>query len=229
MSSTILSTKRLSLAQKELLLHGNLGLVEYDAIHIRLADFNFNGQYDCLVFTSQNAVLSYIRRKKLATPTLKGTVGNRAVCVGEKTALLLERNGVEVLASAANAKTLGQLILEKFPDTSFLFVCGNLRREYLPCLFQKHNIRYKEVVAYETTLRPRLFKRRFDAILFYSPSGVQSYVALNALANTTAVCIGPTTLAEAKKYTHKAIQATKPTVENVIVQAVKYFSTAKNP
>jgi len=221
---SILSTKKLSPAQKELALNGKLRLVEYDAIQVRPLPFQIEAQFDCLVFTSQNAVQSFLERKRHWHRSKEFGQGLQAVCVGEKTKRLLEEHGFQVLASASNAKDLGQLIVTDYHALSFVFLSGNRSLHTLATILKHNKVRFKEIVVYETVLRPKRFHRQFDAVLFYSPSGVESFVAQNDLSKSMAICIGPTTLSEAKKHTSRFIQANRPTVENVIVQAVTFAS-----
>src|SRR5690606_9230327 len=94
----------------------------------------------------------------------------------------------------------------------------------------KNNIAFEEIKVYNTTLTPKKFERQFEAVLFFSPSGVRSYCEVNLqgglrqhLAGTppTFVCIGTTTASEAKKYTENVAIANATTVESVIAKAVK--------
>lgn len=225
MSSTILSTKRLTLAQRELALNGKLNIVEYDAITIEFQQFEIKTIDDYFIFTSQNGVRSYLENKKGLTSFQSKGKNLKAFCVGEKTRLLLENNGFSVEHSANNAEALGSVIKRDYKDHSFLYLTGNLRRHELPELLKQHNIVFHEIEAYRTTMNIKKFKKEFDGVLFYSPSGVRSFVAENDLSQTTAFCIGETTLSEAKKYTNRLVQANKPTMENVIVKAVKHYNT----
>ena len=112
MNSTILSTKLLTPAQKELILNGKLRLVEYDAIRIESLRFEPETDYDCAIFTSQNAVYSYMKRLK-ANSTAIPNLSTKAVCVGDKTKATLQTFGFEVLAFAPNAQALAEVILKK--------------------------------------------------------------------------------------------------------------------
>lgn len=220
---TVLSTKILSKPQKERLLAAGLGLVEYNAIEIDHLDFELDTGYDNYIFTSQNAVKSYTKSENSETSSKIN-----AFCVGKKTADLLEQHGFSVIASTDYAADLGKLIVEKYRDQSFLFLSGSRRRDVLPEILKKNNIRYKEIITYTTKLSPKRFERSFDGILFFSPSGVESFTALNRLQKSVAFCIGETTATAAKKYTDKIILASKPTIENVIVKAVNYFRSESN-
>jgi len=96
-----------------------------------------------------------------------------------------------------------------------------LRRDEIPELLRKNNVSFTEVLVYKTVLKPKTFERTFDGVLFFSPSAVESFTKDNKLEDTTAFCIGTTTAAEAEKHTNNIVTATKPTIENVIVQVVK--------
>ena len=59
--------------------------------------------------------------------------------------------------------------------------------------------------------------------MFYSPSGIESYIKTNNLKSTVAYCIGNTTAQAAKIYTDKIIIAKKPSLEDVIDSVLKDF------
>ena len=58
--------------------------------------------------------------------------------------------------------------------------------------------------------------------MFFSPSGVKSFSIKNKINNAIAFCIGETTANEAKKITQNIIIANKASIENVLVQVIKY-------
>lgn len=216
---TVLSTKILAPAQKERLLNAGLGFVEYNAINIIFSDFEIDDGYDHYIFTSQNAVKSYTKNENSERNSKINSF-----CVGKKTAELLKQHGFSVVETTDNAADLAQIISKKHSESRFLFLSGNKRRDELPELLKKNNIRYKEVVVYETHLAAKRFERTFDGVLFFSPSGIQSFMKQNKLGKSIAFCIGETTANEAKKHTENIVMATRPTVENVLVKAIKYFN-----
>lgn len=214
-SPTILSTKKLSTAQKELLLNTGLGFVEYEAITIELLEITNKHTIQNAIFTSKNAVKAIKN---------SGMVISNCFCVGDNTKKLLEENDFNVVETAQNASDLAKIIIKKYKNHSFLFFCGNLRRDELPDLLKQNNVEVKEQIVYKTQLKSNKFIRSFDGILFFSPSGIQSYTSENKIGESISFCIGNTTASEAKKHTNNIIVANKPTVENVIVQAVKHFT-----
>lgn len=226
-SYTVLSTKKLSLSQKELLLNAGTAFVEYNAIKIEFVDFEIDDNYNNLIFTSQNAVRAFLKKQSKSTsPTGEGQ-GARAFCVGEKTKSILEENGLKVIKKAQNALELGKIIAKEHKNESFLFFCGNKKREELPLILLENDIPVREIEVYRTILNPQTFDRIFDGLLFFSPSAVESYISCNEMKNTMAFCIGSTTGKEAKKHTDHIIIANTPTIENTLVQVVKYFKNDK--
>lgn len=209
--ATVLSTKKLALNQKELLLNSGIGLVEYDAISIKFIDFNIlNENIQNAIFTSKNAIKA-IEGKDIDITD--------CYCVGVKTSAFASEKGFKVIFSADNSRELALKIIKEHNQKEFRFFSGNKRRNELPELLKKNKIKLTETQVYETQLNPNKFESEFDGILFFSPSGVQSFTEQNQI-NTTAFCIGETTASEAKKHTNKVILATKPAIENVIAKVV---------
>ena len=211
----ILSTKKLEESQKELLLNADISFVEADFIKPEPIEFNCPPHINNAVFTSKNAVKTVIK---------KSVQIDNCFCVGDKTEALLEKNGFTVLEKAYQAKALAEKIIKNHADKDFIFFCGDKRREELPEFLKKYNINLQEIEVYKTELNSRQIEGNFDGVMFFSPSAIQSFVLRNEFDNMTAFCIGKTTQAEAKKYTNNIITANKASIENVIVQVIKYYS-----
>ena len=219
---TILSTKILSLAQKERLLNAGIAVVSFDAIKMQHHTFTLDSEFHNLIFTSQNAVTAFLQNLEHRKNVDKSQFN--CFCVGEKTASLLEENGVKVVEQANYGADLAKIIANSYKNQSFLFLCGNLRRDEIPDLLIEHQINFKEIIVYTTLLNPKAFDRHFDGVLFYSPSGVESYTASNSLDNCTAFCIGNTTAEAVKTHSYNIVIANKPTVENILAQVIKTFN-----
>ena len=218
----MLSTKIVTSTQKELLLNAGVHLVAYDAIKIeRFQDYTAKKVYNHLIFTSQNAVRFFFES---VAPLINDNdlLKKKCFCVGQKTKALLESKQMVIMENAENALALANHILENYSDRSFSFFCGNLYRNELPDTLKNNQIVFNQHILYQTSSNVKKFNRTFDGILFFSPSGVQSFVSENSMDKAIAFCIGKTTAVEAEKYTSRIVIANKPTVENVIVQAVKY-------
>lgn len=218
---SVLSTKKLSLSQRELLINAGVSLVEYNAIQIDFVSFSSPSNIENAIFTSQNAVLSFFGNSL--------SEGNQRVikncfCVGEKTKALLEKNGQKVIKMTEYASALAPYLVENHKNDHFHFFCGNIRSDVIPSVLSENNVSFEEIKVYKTSLNPKKFERQFDAILFFSPSGVRSHCeARSNLSNpqTIFVCIGTTTASEVKNYTENVVISNSTTVESVIAKAVK--------
>jgi uroporphyrinogen-III synthase len=225
MSMTVLSTKILTSSQKSMLAHANIQLEDYDAIKIDyLTNTQIDPNFKNIIFTSQNTVkvfLKIIGPKKLRNNTYSG------FCVGEKTKSVLENNGIKVLEMTNYGAELAKILVTKYQNESFLFLCGDKRRNEIPSFLTKHNVRFKEQRVYQNSPNPITFTTDFDGILFFSPSAIASYTTKNKIKNSVAFCIGTTTASEAQKHTKKIIIAEKPTIESVLAKAIEYSASNK--
>lgn len=213
---TVLSTKILLPSQKELLYNSGLKVEEYNALTIEFLKVTIPPEYQYYIFTSKNAVKAFLQQTQGVNRS-----HYYAFCVGEKTKKLLEENGLKVIKMMKNAADLARFIAKNRKKDTFLFICGNYKREELPKILAKKKIVCKEIEVYKTCLVFQKFNQQFEGVLFFSPSAVKSYTAENALGNSWVFCIGDTTAREAKKYTRQIITSHKPTIENVLVNAIK--------
>lgn len=214
----ILSTRKLTTAQQELLLNKGFSLVQADFIKIDFMKFSASNLHPNIIITSKNGVLSLEKQGFLNLLAAKNVY-----CVGTKTANLLTEKGIEVQQSFSNATALGEFIVSEKNTEAFTYICGNIRRKELPNLLKEHNITLDEKIAYKTMFSPLKTHSDFDGVLFFSPSLVESYFFNNQLSGT-AFCIGETTAKAAAQYTKNIVTATQPSIENVIVQVVKHFN-----
>lgn len=218
-SIRILSTKKLLPNQKQFLLNVNFSVIEADFIEIKNKEFQINKNSSDLLFTSQNAVKSFLGNEKA-----NDFKNNKIFCVGQKTKALLEQNGFQVIASKEYASELATIIINDFSEENFTFFSGNLRRETLPEAFKKANISFEEIEVYETILNPKKINSEINAVLFFSPSGVESYLKENKIEDKKCFCIGTTTAEALKEITENIIIAKQQTVENVIIRVINYYT-----
>ena len=215
----IVSTKKLQPIQRQLLSDAGISLLEEDFIETKIKNFELSKVHENLIFTSQNAVLSILQHPKC--DELKG---KSVFSVGMKTKELLTENGFDVVAYTGYASDLAEIISLVYATDSFTFLCGNLRRDVLPNTLNENGITFNEIEVYETNLTSNTITSKVDGILFFSPSGVESYLKLNSIKDEICFCIGETT-AEAleNKKVKNIIIAEKPSVESVITQVIEYY------
>ena len=214
----ILSTKTLLQNQKKALVNAHFNVIEVDFIKTQSNPFQLNEINDNLIFTSQNAVQSF-----LLDPKSEDLKSKNVFCVGLKTKIMLSESGYNVVAYTGYAEDLAEIITLIYASENYTFFSGNLRRETLPKALKDAKIKFNEIQVYETTLTPQKIKTPVDAILFFSPSGIESYLKENKIKNETCFCIGTTTSSALEGITKNVIVATQPTIEDVIEEVIAEY------
>ena len=214
----ILSTKVLSPAQKQELINADFDVTETDFIKTEHRKFELKEVNDNLIFTSQNAVQSVFENTDLEKLKSKNVF-----CVGLKTKIVLSEAGFNVVAYTGYAADLAEIITLIYASESFTFFSGHLRREPLPVALKEAGVKLNEIKVYETSLTPQKIKTKVDAILFFSPSGVESYLAANTIKNENCFCIGETTASALDKKIKNIIVADQPSVEDVIEDVISEY------
>lgn len=175
-----------------------------------------------VVFTSMNAV-------EAVNDFVNGDpVQWNIYCIGYTTKELVEKYfGESVIAGTAdNAAELAQLIIEDGNTDEVIFFCGDIHRNELPNALHEAGIELTEIIVYETIEIPRKIVKVYDGIIFFSPSAVNSFFALNTIAAHTCIfAIGKTTAETVRLYTeNELIISTKPSKEHLIKEAIHRFS-----
>ena len=216
--TSILSTKTLSVAQRQAFLDADIDLLEQDFIEIQNNNFELKEINTNLIFSSQNAVLSLMEQKDWQRLTSKSVF-----CVGEKTKELLEANGFTVDVYMDYASELAEIITLIYNKESYTFFSGNLRKETLPKALKNAGITFNEIEVYQTKLAPFKISKEenFDGILFFSPSAVESYLTNNTITKEVCFCIGETTASALENKTKNIIVAAQPPIEDVIEAVIE--------
>ena len=214
----ILSTKTLLNNQKQALVNANFNVIEVDFIHTKSQAFKLTEINDNLIFTSQNAVQSF-----LLDPKSEDLKTKNVFCVGLKTKILLSESGFNVIAYTGYAADLAEIITLIYANESYTFFSGNLRRETLPEALKEAKVKFNEIQVYETTLTPQKIETSVDAIMFFSPSAIESYLKENKIKNETCFCIGTTTSSALEGITKNIVIADQPTIEDVIEEVIAEY------
>jgi uroporphyrinogen-III synthase len=193
-------------------------VIDVDFIQTKKQEFKLEEINDNLIFTSQNAAQSV-----LFHPKVEELRSKNVYCVGLKTKALLEENNFNVIVYVDYASDLAEIITLIYANESFTFFSGNLRKETLPLALKGAKIKFNEIQVYETLLTPQKIKVAVEAILFFSPSGVESYLKDNTLKKELCFCIGETTAEALEKTTKNIIVASYPSVENVIQECIEEY------
>ncbi|MFN0082917.1 MAG: uroporphyrinogen-III synthase [Ferruginibacter sp.] len=227
---TILSTKILKPYIKDQLVENDFNVVEHDFIKIEIVGAPLAKQIVTThlpnyIFTSKNAVKAFIR----FTTTNKIVINKKAnfFALSGETQLSLEDEGYKVLISKDNATALANEIISTTKEKQFVFFCGDKRRSELPNALQHAGLRLTEIVLYKNLPRPKKIVEQYQAILFFSPSGVKSFFEENVLPKfTQCFCIGYTTANALKEYklNNKIAVISYPSQQVMIDEVLHYFN-----
>lgn len=175
-----------------------------------------------VVFTSMNAVDAVAAYLTDEQPNWQ------VYCIGFTTQQLVKKYfGAQVIVGVAeNAAALAEKIIEDAAADEVVFFCGNQRRDEMSTLLGVAEITVTEIVVYETIAVPHVVKKDYDAILFFSPSAVNSFFSVNKIKRETLFfAIGTTTAAAIEQYNNgKIIIAAQPGKEALMQQAIEFFS-----
>ncbi|GGG35887.1 hydroxymethylbilane synthase [Bizionia arctica] len=210
--TNVYSTKSFTEGQ-ELLFNEKISAKSNDAIKIslnRISLATLKVPMQNVVITSKNAVEAILTNCPAEELKFKNIY-----CVGRRTKRMVEKRIGKVTHTENNAKDLANYLVEYIDGTEVTYFCSDLRLDHLPLILEENNIKVNEIEAYQTKYDAIEVDENIEAIMFYSPSTVQSYIKKNH-ANGIAFCIGESTALEAKKHFQDVRVAKVPTVESVI-------------
>jgi uroporphyrinogen-III synthase len=175
-----------------------------------------------IVFTSMNAVeavRNYLDKK----PT-----DWKIFCIGAATQKLVveEFDGRSILGTADSAAELADAIIAEKNINKVAFFCGDQRRHELPQKLAENKIEVNEVEVYKTFQLNEKITKKYDGILFFSPSAVESFFTTNKVTlQTTLFAIGNTTASTIKKYTkNKIVLSDKHGKDDLMEKAIAYYA-----
>ena len=177
------------------------------------------------IFTSVNAVEAVAALKGDHKPRWK------IFCIGEATAKAVQQAFGEhsIAGKAGNAQSLANVILQQPAIMDAVYFCGDKRRPELPAKLTAQGIRLREVIVYKTELTPRVIEKKYDGILFFSPSAVESFFSVNKIdAGVILFAIGNTTGEAIKKLSgNRIITGSVTDKDELARQAMVYFTSAR--
>lgn len=142
-----------------------------------------------VLFTSTQAV-------EAVKSCLNNTVPDWQICCisgATKNAVASLFGTEKIVASAHDAIDLLQE-MEKITPQRIVFFCGNKRLNTLPDELMNRGFQFEECIVYQTKLNALKIEKQYDAILFFSPSGVESFLTENIIPEkATLFSIGKTT------------------------------------
>jgi uroporphyrinogen-III synthase len=147
-------------------------------------------------------------------------------CLANATLRAALETQLPVSGTAENASSLALEILKDKSITSVTFVCSTRRRNDLPGQLRKNGVRVHEVRAYKTLFTSVRYETPYQALIFFSPSGVESFLSVNNVSNCIAFCIGETTASFARQSGFNRVQvADAPTQESIVNLVLSHFKS----
>ncbi len=148
-------------------------------------------------------------------------------CLGSETLKKVQQllPGTKIIGAANNASDIAKVIIANRVSNLYFF-CSNIRLNNLPDALAEAKIRYRELVVYNTNELHNKITTPYDGILFYSPSGVNSFFNDNTVSDGTLLfSIGNTTAAAIRKHVTKNIMviSDKPSKAQMVSDAVAYI------
>ena len=212
----ILSTKKLDVALRERIVHNGLAYMEYDAIHVNPVSFELPAPKDYVIFSSKNAVKTVLKSAYALANT-------QVLCVGKQSEELLFKKNIKTIKTAKNMAELVIFIEKIAKNASFLHFCGNRRLPLLAKKMTAWKANFKEIEVYNTTPNVKKINAAPDAILFYSPSGVESYTNINTIGNSSCFCIGETTAKALPEQPKKLVVLENPSIQTLVAKAIQHL------
>ena len=177
-----------------------------------------------IVFTSMNA----------AEAIIVSLDGNRPTwdiyCMGGTTKTIIKDYfGIDsIKGTGKDATSLAEGMIGNNTKEA-VFFCGNIRRDELPQLLKNNQIRLEEMVVYETNTTDHYINNTYDAILFFSPSAVESFFSVNKVEEQTVLfAIGNTTAKALGNYsTNKIVKSDSPEKDSLVRKAIGYFNSTQ--
>lgn len=216
----ILATKKLSELCKQKLLDAGFNIDEIEFIKITELPFSAEKSLENIILTSNNALKSLLQQ--IPIERLRES---SFFVVGNQTSQALLSLGLNVTELKPYGEQLAESIIKHHFNKSFTYFSGNLRRELLPKKLIDNGISLEEEMAYRTDLNPRKIDRKYDGILFFSPSGVSSFLTNNTLGDEMCFCIGKTTATDLESKTPHILVAETPNMESLSDLCIQYYST----
>lgn len=109
-----------------------------------------------------------------------------------------------------------------------VFFCGDKRMDTIPEMMARKGIDLEEIIVYRTLYTPSVILKKYDGILFFSKSAVESFASANKLpSGTTLFAIGATTAKALKDYaadTLSIIQSPGPSERTLMNTIIDFYN-----
>ena len=231
----IVSTKMLATELVEQLERTGISVEQHDFIQtiIQVPDkINSDLIQKFVVLTSKSAVKAWIA---IAAKHGIEISQHPVFCIDQATKKEVIANYLMIQSEAKDSASLADVIIKEGSIKSVTCICSDIRREELPAKLKARGVEVNEIIGYHTQPTPVKINEPYHGVLFFSPSGVDSFLELNLTspsplekAGVRLFCIGEATASHASAKGFKdVLVAELSTQESVIKKVIQYYS--KNP
>lgn len=178
----------------------------------------FDLKNNSLIFSSVNGVKGFVENGFW----FLSNAGNLAkvYCVGTKTATELQKYQIQPEIIKRDGATLGAWLSDNVSGGNFIHFCGNLAADILP----QHSAHlYRKIPVYETRLLFPKIAADAEAVVFFSPSGVRSFLKENSVGNAGIFSIGESTTQELRRHGLEAIITSRESSLPDLVSLVQQY------
>ncbi len=188
---------------------------------IDLSNISANSLRQHIVLTSQTGVQAFVQ----LLGSLKLNRSRFSIfCISKATRLKALQHGLNVAGCADNALALAETICRTQTVTGVSCICSNLHRNDLSEYLTNAGIEVNILQAYTTLLTPIKIDFPYHALLFFSPSAVDSFLVQNTAPQAPCFCIGKTTSRHALlNGFFPVIEPQVPSEEAVLKEMCRYF------
>lgn len=220
-TTRVLSTKLLNEVAIARLAEAGLEVIAQSFIHIDILDHISlpKVQRADAIITSANAVkaLSAIRHRLPAFQTI--------YCIAGRTEALVRETFDAELIARPYASALLEILVAAPHKYPLWFFKGNKALPTIPEGLQHAGIPFEAIEVYQNKATPVVLESDFDAVLFFSPSAVESFLQDNIIPdNTITFAIGTTTAKALKPFAKRLVISKEPTEASIIDAVLEYFN-----
>jgi uroporphyrinogen-III synthase len=174
-----------------------------------------------VVLTSQIGVIAFTKMIKYWN--LEGSQF-KIFCISQATNKRALQHRLTIVGEADDSNGLADIICANDNIKAVAHVCSNLYIKDMSTKLENAGIKVSVLQAYRVELTPKHIARPFDAIVFFSPSAIDSFLHMNKVPDTPCFCIGSTTAKHARQrgliqtYTPE-----EPAEDALMMQLENYF------
>ncbi len=227
-SPHIVSTRRLNSRKFNELQQSGWRFTAHDFIRkaIRIpVDIRPSSVHKNVVLTSSTGAKAFLQMIK----QLQLDIDNYVVyCISPGTKEYVLASGLTIKSTAPHASALADEILLAVEAKEVTHIRGNLSRPELSEKLTRAGVVVQEVMTYRTELTPIVINLPYEAIIFFSPSAINSFLSRNDLQQVPCFCIGQTTADYAKQKGYKHTYIPDAPSEEILLKTIVTYYT-KNP